>query len=377
MHVRFKLNVFYLLLAGWVLLTSSLAHARLEEFKPEAGVTSSQAELPEIQLKSVKNGLGYTISTFVIKSHVQLIMARAEMIRRIQQLKKVKPNTEVSLVAVNASTQGPQVKELGRQLSQSLAVEVSTTEIENTELEQSRFKRAQNYLKTNADLITMTLVTSSVTGGATTAAMFYGDSLSPTTSLSLGFLWAAVSGGYIFYNQKFQEWLRTSSHVEKWIIDKLRIQNPSTIGALRASGEWTKYFSHIFSWNVIGVLASSLIEKSIQATPIEVLTTTLAEVSSGAPWELAIAADTARAKLRHPERAARIQSMSNFASMVTEVIAQSLSVAALTGLQKPALIGLSVMTATGGLYYLKTFVQSRLEARPVRSCRALYGLAAG
>lgn len=379
MQSSFGRSIIHFLLALTVFLTTSLGHAQLEG--PRASEVSTQDELPEIQVKQVSGGTGYTISTFVIRSHVQLAMARAEIVQRIQRLKRVKPNTAVSLVAVNPQTQGTDIKETGRQISQQLGVDTSSTTIENTPTEQSRITRAKTFLRTNADLVTMTLVTSVVTGGATTVAMFYGDSLSPTTSLSLGVLWAGVSGGYIFYNQKFQEWLRKTSRVESWIIDKLHITNRSTIETLRSTGEWGKYFSHILGWNVMGVLASSVLEKSLQATPLEVLTTTIAEVTSGAPWELAIAADTERAKLRNPENAGRIQSMSNFASMVTEVLAQSLSVAALTGLQKPAMIGLTVMTVTGGLYYLKTFVQSRIESRraahPVRSCRALYGLAAG
>jgi hypothetical protein len=365
----------HLLLAFVFFFTTSFSHAQLEG--PQASEVSTQGELPEIQLKQVERGTGYTISTFVIRSHVQLAMARAEIVQRIQRLKRVKPNAEVSIVAVNPETQGHEIKEVGQQITEELGLRGSTTNIESTPAEQSRLARAKNFLRTNADLVTMTLVTSVVTGGATTVAMFYGDSLSPTTSLSLGVLWASVSGGYIFYNQKFQEWLRKTSRIESWIIDKLHITNRSTIQNLRSSGEWGKYFSHILGWNVVGVLASSVLERSLQASPLEVLTTTIAEVTSGAPWELAIAAETERAKLRNPENSRRIQSMSNFASMVTEVIAQSLSVAALSGLQKPALIGLTVMTATGGIYYLKTFIQSRLDARPVRSCRALYGLAAG
>lgn len=379
MQSGFGRTAIHFLLAFTVFFTTSFSHAQLEG--PRASEVATQGELPEIQVKQVERGTGYTISTFVIRSHIQLAMARAEIVKRIQRLKRVKPNADVSIVAVNPETQGSEVKTAGQQISQELGVDPSSTTIESTPAEQSRLARAKNFLRTNTDLVTMTLVTSVVTGGATTVAMFYGDSLSPTTSLSLGVLWAAVSGGYIFYNQKFQEWLRKTSRVESWIIDRLHITNRGTIETLRSSGEWGKYFSHIFGWNVMGVMVSSVLEKSMQATPLEVLTTTIAEVTSGAPWELAIAADTERAKLRNPENSRRIQSMSNLASMVTEVLAQSLSVAALTGLQKPALIGLTVMTVTGGLYYLKTFVQGRIEARraasPVRSCRALYGLAAG
>ncbi len=136
MQFHFRRSTLHFLLAFVVFFTTSFSHAQLEG--PTASDVASQGELPEIQVKQVRQGTGYTISTFVIRSHIQLAMARAEIVKRIQRLRNVKPNATISLVSVNPETQGSEVKEVGQQISQELGVDTSTTNIESTPAELSR-----------------------------------------------------------------------------------------------------------------------------------------------------------------------------------------------------------------------------------------------
>lgn len=348
--------------------------SQIETYRIQADPQESPNEVPAVEIQSIKRGIGYKLSTFIITSKTQLQIATQRVQEQITNLKKERPQTTVSLVSVNPTTQNHDMVEAAHEVERNLQLESETIEI-NTQENTREHKKFRQFLKNKGSLMTITLVTAVTTGGATSAAMIYGDSLSIQTSVSMGLLWGAVSGGYIFYNEKFQTWLMKTTKVEKAFIEKLGIKNQAALDAVKATGEWAKYFMHIAGWNYIGAIATSMSARAPMANPGDVFLSSVAEVVSGAPWELAIASDTEKAKLKNPENAKRIQTYSNIANMLNEVLAQTLSVASLTGLQKPALIGLTIMTATGAIYYLKTKLQDKIFKKPhaAGSCRQLFG----
>lgn len=392
MKTIFKSFLIFVFVLTNTIHPSSSAYAQLyyEKNDTTASQKASSAELPEIKIQNKDQaGSGYTISTFLLTSDEQIEIAKKEIKKRFSELRRSGKTNLTSVVAVNTSADTPAaVQAVATEIASENSTQIEEVHVTENAEAQKGLQKLKAYFKTDKKVVTMTIVTAAVTGGATTAAMIYGDAINPSTCMAMGAFWAAVSGGYIFFNQRFQEWLLKTTSGEKLIIEKLKIKNEKTLAVLKTSGEWAKYFLHIGGWNYVGNLAVSMLEGQYQASMAEVFVSTIGEVASGAPWELAIANDTQRLKLKYPEQSERIQFYSTFANAVNEVLAQVLSVASLTGLQKPALIGLGIMTVTGSIYYLKTLVQQAIDKRresienenqqqnethEAPSCRSLFG----
>lgn len=333
--------------------------ARADEIIPGVESVTTNIESPAQKV---------TITSYFAKTRKQIAKLKAKISGRLRTSAKPyiiifneKSLSQENALAIEQIIASQQVERANIDLPIELTVLAPAT---------GRFARVRNYWREKKSLLTMTLVTSAATGGATTTALLCGDTVSDSTAVALGALWGTISGGYVFNNERMQNWIRGSTAIEKRIVETLKITNATLLNHIKVTGEWAKYFLHVAGWNAFGAMAMATLENDWRITASTVLATSAAELFAAAPFGLAIASDTERAKARHPEIANNIQLASTFSLMVVEVTSEVLSVLALTGAHYEASIGFIAVTAGGAIYYSKTFLQDYLMRRQAKANQA-------
>lgn len=352
-------NFFALLFLVCTLNVSFSAFARADEVIHGVESVTTNIDSPSQKV---------TITSYFAKTREQIAKLKTKISGRLRSSAKPyiiifneKSLSQENALAIEQIIASQQVERANLDLPIELTVLAPAT---------GRFARVRNYWREKKSLLTMTLVTSAATGGATTTALLCGDTVSDSTAVALGALWGTISGGYVFNNERMQNWIRGTTAIEDRIVSALRITNSTILNHLKVTGEWTKYFLHVAGWNAFGAMAMATLENDWRVTASTVLATSAAELFAAAPFGLAIASDTERAKARHPEMANNIQLASTFSLMVVEVSSEVLSVLALTGAHYEASIGFVAVTAGGAIYYSKTFLQDFLLRRQARAAEA-------